>query len=97
MKSAYLLMFNLLFKNNYEMLSASEAASDSIEQFVLFEGYFPVCLLPFVLCLLLCFVHSFSHLVQSQNDCYKVCSTTSWLTYCCWHSLLDDMFHNKER
>lgn len=20
-------------------------------------------------------------------DCYKVSSTTSWLTYCCWHSL----------
>lgn len=64
---------------------------------LLFERYFEsVCSFLFsVFCF--CFVHSFLHLVQSQNDCYKVRSTTSWLTYCCWHSLLDGMFHNKER
>ena len=45
----------------------------------------------------LSFAISFLHLVQSQNDCYKVCSSRSWLTYCFWHSSLDGMFHNKER
>lgn len=63
MKSAYLLTFDLLFTNNYEMSSASEAAGD-----------FPVCSFLFA-GFSLCFVPSFLHLVQSQNDCYKVSST----------------------
>ncbi len=72
------------------MLSASEAASELSLLKDILSLFAPVYLL-------LCFVQSVLHLVQTQNDCYKVSSTASWLSYCCWHSLLDGMFHNKER
>lgn len=93
MKSGYLLTTDLLFTHNYEMLSASEAACDSTEQVVLYEREEN----PLATFSSLCFVHSSLHLVQSQNDCYKVYSIRGWLSDFCWHSLLDDMFHNKER
>lgn len=38
MKSGYLLTTDLLFTNNYKVFSASEAACDSTEPVVLFDG-----------------------------------------------------------
>lgn len=60
--------------------------------------WFWVCLLllPVPSFHLTLFIPSCTHF-KSQNDCYKVCYTRSWLTYSCWRSLLTGMFHNKER
>lgn len=71
--------------------SASEAASDLSS----LKKYFKSVLLLFVH-LLLCFVHYFLALGSNSKRLLKSIFT-SWFTYCCWHRLLDAMFHNKER
>lgn len=72
-KSAYLLTFNA-FENTARCFLASKVGSSSENYFIKFCLLVVFYFVLFVITLLL---------VQTQNDCYKVSSTTSWLTYCC--------------